>query len=41
VKKMKFVIVISGGKFGGKKFAMPELAKNAYSEIIDIPSFTL
>lgn len=35
--KIKFLIVISGGKFGGK-FGMPELASNAYSKIIDIPS---
>ncbi|TKY69925.1 Serine hydrolase FSH [Spatholobus suberectus] len=38
VDKIKFLIVISGGKFGGKKFGMPELAKDAYSKIIDIPS---
>jgi len=27
--------VISGAKFGGKKFGMPELASNAFSKPID------
>ncbi|TKY69923.1 Rhodanese domain-containing protein 6 [Spatholobus suberectus] len=35
VNKIKFVIVISGAKFGGHAFGMPKLASNAYSKPID------
>ncbi|XP_061351329.1 uncharacterized protein LOC133296369 isoform X2 [Gastrolobium bilobum] len=38
VNKIKFLIVISGAKFGGKKFGMPELASNTFSEPIGCPS---
>ncbi|KAI5669790.1 hypothetical protein M9H77_19643 [Catharanthus roseus] len=38
VPKIKFVIIISGAKFGGIKFPSPELAKDAFSSPIDIPS---
>ncbi|KAK3042925.1 hypothetical protein RJ639_001001 [Escallonia herrerae] len=31
VDKIKFVIVIAGGKLGGSKFSAPELAKNVFS----------
>ncbi|XP_014520012.1 esterase CG5412 isoform X1 [Vigna radiata var. radiata] len=35
VEKIKFLIVISGAKFGGNKFGMPKLASNAFSKPID------
>ncbi|KAL9328617.1 hypothetical protein ACSQ67_003620 [Phaseolus vulgaris] len=35
VDKIKFLIVISGAKFGGNKFGMPKLASNAFSKPID------
>ncbi|KAF7829301.1 esterase AGAP003155 [Senna tora] len=38
VEKIKFVIVIGGGKFGAKKFGVPKLASNAFSKPIHIPS---
>ncbi|TKY69924.1 Rhodanese domain-containing protein 6 [Spatholobus suberectus] len=38
VDKIKFLIVISGAKFGGEKFGMPKLASNAFSKPIDCPS---
>ncbi|MED6113454.1 hypothetical protein PIB30_070901 [Stylosanthes scabra] len=36
--KIKFLILISGAKFGGNKFGAPKLASNAFSKLIDIPS---
>ncbi|XP_015963131.1 uncharacterized protein LOC107487066 [Arachis duranensis] len=36
--KIKFLILISGAKFGGNKFGAPKLASNAFSKPIDIPS---
>ncbi|KAL3527505.1 hypothetical protein ACH5RR_012161 [Cinchona calisaya] len=38
VPKLKFVILISGSKFGEKKFGMPKLAANAFSIPIKFPS---
>ncbi|XP_057492672.1 uncharacterized protein LOC130778196 isoform X2 [Actinidia eriantha] len=38
VPKIKFVIVISGGKFGGSKYSSPKLAENAFSSPIECPS---
>ncbi|XP_061351309.1 uncharacterized protein LOC133312124 [Gastrolobium bilobum] len=38
VNKIKFLIVISGAKFGEKKFGMPKLASNVFSEPIGCPS---
>ncbi|CAL0311866.1 unnamed protein product [Lupinus luteus] len=38
VDKIKFLIIIAGGKFGGKKFGMPKLASKAFSKPIDCPS---
>ncbi|CAI9109041.1 OLC1v1008778C1 [Oldenlandia corymbosa var. corymbosa] len=39
VPKIKFVIIISGAKLGGLLFpSSPQLAKNAFSTPIDIPS---
>ncbi|XP_057448542.1 uncharacterized protein LOC130740064 [Lotus japonicus] len=38
VEKIKFLIVISGAKFGGKKFGLPKLASNAFSKPIECPS---
>ncbi|KAF3439227.1 hypothetical protein FNV43_RR17502 [Rhamnella rubrinervis] len=38
VPKIKFVIIISGGKFGGFKFGKPKLAANAFSSPIHCPS---
>ncbi|KAF7130635.1 hypothetical protein RHSIM_Rhsim10G0170900 [Rhododendron simsii] len=38
VPKIKFVIVISGGKFGGSNFSSPKLAQNAFSSPIECPS---
>ncbi|KAF7829300.1 esterase AGAP003155 [Senna tora] len=37
-ERIKFLILISGGKFGAKKFGVPKLASNAFSKPIDIPS---
>ncbi|KAI8536372.1 hypothetical protein RHMOL_Rhmol10G0251900 [Rhododendron molle] len=36
--EIKFVIVISGGKFGGSNFSSPKLAQNAFSSPIECPS---
>ena len=38
VPKIKFLVIISGDKFGGAKFGMPKLASNAFSSPIDCPS---
>ncbi|XP_028091388.1 esterase C25G4.2-like isoform X1 [Camellia sinensis] len=38
VPKIKCVIIISGGKFGGSKFSSPKLAENAFSSPIECPS---
>lgn len=38
VPKIKFVIIISGGKFGGKKFGLPKLATQAFSSPLKCPS---
>ncbi|XP_016200568.1 esterase AGAP003155 [Arachis ipaensis] len=38
VDKIKFLILISGAKFGGNKYEMPKLASNAFSDPIDCPS---
>lgn len=38
VDKIKFLILISGAKFGEKRFGMPKLASNAFSKPIDCPS---
>ncbi|KAF7112718.1 hypothetical protein RHSIM_RhsimUnG0200500 [Rhododendron simsii] len=40
VPKMKYVILMSGGKFGGSvsKFACPKLAANAFSSPVQCPS---
>ncbi|KAM7515761.1 hypothetical protein LguiA_005344 [Lonicera macranthoides] len=38
VDKIKFVVVISGGKFGGSRFSTPKLAENAFSSPIQCPS---
>lgn len=38
VPKIKFLMIISGAKFGGSKFGMPKLAANAFSASIDCPS---
>eukprot|EP00257_Ricinus_communis_P012296 XP_002534315.2 esterase OVCA2 isoform X1 [Ricinus communis] len=38
VPKIRFLIVISGAKFGGYKFGQPKLAGSAYSSPIDCPS---
>ncbi|KAL5820037.1 hypothetical protein ACOSQ3_024005 [Xanthoceras sorbifolium] len=37
-EKIKFVIIISGAKFGGIKFGQPKLAANAFSSPIHCPS---
>ncbi|KAH7859603.1 hypothetical protein Vadar_003122 [Vaccinium darrowii] len=41
VPKIKFVILISGGKFGGSMFSSPKLAQNAFSSPIQCPSLHL
>ena len=41
VPKIKFLIIISGDKFGGAKFGMPKLATNAFSSPIECPSLHL
>ncbi|MED6207795.1 hypothetical protein PIB30_038891 [Stylosanthes scabra] len=38
VEKIKFLILISGAKFGGKKYEMPTMASNAFSYPIKCPS---
>ena len=38
VEKIKFLILISGAKFGGNKFGAPKLASNAFSKPIECPS---
>ncbi|OWM66217.1 hypothetical protein CDL15_Pgr013434 [Punica granatum] len=38
VPKIKFLIIISGAKFGGSKFGMPPIAANAFSSPIRCPS---
>ncbi|KAJ8540147.1 hypothetical protein K7X08_026536 [Anisodus acutangulus] len=38
VPKIKFVIIISGAKFGGIEFGCPNLAANAFASPIGIPS---
>ncbi|XAR73459.1 Dihydrofolate reductase [Bertholletia excelsa] len=38
VPKIKFVIILSGGKFGGIKFGAPKLAINAFSSPLKCPS---
>jgi hypothetical protein len=38
VPKIKFVIIISGAKFGGSKYGAPKLAANALSSPIKCPS---
>ncbi|KAK3042928.1 hypothetical protein RJ639_001004 [Escallonia herrerae] len=38
VPKIKFVIIISGAKFGGSKFGMPKLAATAFSTPLKCPS---
>ncbi|XP_059457725.1 uncharacterized protein LOC132187431 [Corylus avellana] len=38
VPKIKFLIIISGAKFGGSKFGAPKLAANALSSPIKCPS---
>lgn len=38
VPLIKFLIIISGAKFGGSKFGAPKLASNAFSSTIKLPS---
>ncbi|XP_055829057.1 uncharacterized protein LOC129898096 isoform X2 [Solanum dulcamara] len=38
VPKIKFVILISGAKFGGPTYGIPKLAANAFSSPINCPS---
>ncbi|KAK2973426.1 hypothetical protein RJ640_010421, partial [Escallonia rubra] len=38
VPKIKFVIIISGAKFGGSKLGLPKLAANAFSSPVQCPS---
>ncbi|KAK3042929.1 hypothetical protein RJ639_001005, partial [Escallonia herrerae] len=38
VPKIKFVIIISGAKFGGSKLGLPKLAVNAFSSPVQCPS---
>ncbi|KAM3360541.1 esterase isoform X3 [Capsicum galapagoense] len=38
VPEIKFVILISGAKFGGPSFGVPKLAANAFSSPINCPS---
>ncbi|GFY87365.1 alpha/beta-Hydrolases superfamily protein [Actinidia rufa] len=38
VPKIKFVIILAGGKFGGCLFGMPKLASNAFSSPVKCPS---
>ncbi|KAK3042924.1 hypothetical protein RJ639_001000 [Escallonia herrerae] len=37
-EKIKFVIIIAGGKLGGSHFSAPKLAENAFSSEIECPS---
>ncbi|KAD7478486.1 hypothetical protein E3N88_01622 [Mikania micrantha] len=41
VPKVKFVIIISGAKFGGSKFGLPKLASDSFSTPITTPSLHL
>lgn len=38
VPKIKFVIIISGAKFGGPTYGIPKLVANAFSSTINCPS---
>ncbi|KAH7860229.1 hypothetical protein Vadar_011002 [Vaccinium darrowii] len=38
VPKIKFVMLISGGKFGGSRFSSPKLAQNAFSSPLECSS---
>ncbi|XP_048232240.1 esterase CG5412-like [Ricinus communis] len=38
VPKIKFLIIISGAKFGGTKFGLPKLAVSAFSSPVECPS---
>ncbi|PON34555.1 Serine hydrolase FSH [Parasponia andersonii] len=38
IPKIKFVIIIAGGKFGGPDLGTPKLATNAFSSPIECPS---
>ncbi|AES96052.1 putative alpha/Beta hydrolase [Medicago truncatula] len=38
ISKIKFLILISGAKFGGMNYGTPKLASNAFSKPIDCPS---
>nr|XP_033508671.1 uncharacterized protein LOC117273599 [Nicotiana tomentosiformis] len=38
VPNIKFVIIISGAKFGGRELGLPKLATNAFSSPIECPS---
>ncbi|XP_011097505.1 esterase AGAP003155 isoform X1 [Sesamum indicum] len=38
VPTIKFLIIISGGKFGGAKFGLPKLAARAFSSPVNCPS---
>ncbi|KAI8536366.1 hypothetical protein RHMOL_Rhmol10G0251400 [Rhododendron molle] len=38
VPKIKYVIILSGGKFGGSMFGSPKLAVNAFSSPVKCPS---
>lgn len=38
VPKIKFLIIISGAKFGGSRFGLPPIAANAFSSPIQCPS---
>ncbi|KAF7130020.1 hypothetical protein RHSIM_Rhsim10G0171200 [Rhododendron simsii] len=38
VPKIKFVMLIAGGKFGGSNFSSPKLAQNAFSSPVECPS---
>ncbi|KAF8018512.1 hypothetical protein BT93_H3403 [Corymbia citriodora subsp. variegata] len=41
VPKVKFLILISGGKLGGSKYGAPPLAANAFSSPVNCPSLHL
>ncbi|XP_052195571.1 uncharacterized protein LOC127803411 [Diospyros lotus] len=38
VPKIKFLLIISGAKFGGLRFGLPKLAANAFSSPVNCPS---
>ncbi|XP_057972489.1 uncharacterized protein LOC131160653 isoform X2 [Malania oleifera] len=38
VPNIKFLVIISGAKFGGSKFGLPKLAANAFSSPVQCPS---